>query len=80
MSGLVNMPQTVVKDDNENGVGVWGGARVHSTMNLFSNIHKGGGERKPGGSSSNDCRGKISDFTSSSKSLYNAAVLNPSTP
>lgn len=35
MSGLVNMPQTVVKDDNENE-----GAKVHSTMNPFSNMHK----------------------------------------
>lgn len=45
MSGPVNMSQTVVIEDNENG-----GARVHNTMNPFSNFAYRAGQEAEGSS------------------------------
>lgn len=70
MSGLVNMPQTVVKDDNENA----GCQSAQHNESIFQNATRGRG------SFSKRCGGEKFHVTSSSGSLYNATLLNPSTP
>lgn len=45
MSGLVNMPQTVVKDDNGNA----GCKSAQHNESIFQNATRRGGERRPGG-------------------------------
>ena len=78
MSGLVNTPQTVVKDGNENG-------RVPECTAQWIHfpicIHGGGREGEPRGSSGGNCRGEHFWFrVVKQEPLKTSPSLNPSTP